>query len=66
MANLIKDHQSMQSNRKLSKKLANIGVDSQSLYLNIKFTGEHQDWNDDSIILTDQFSPANLLNLESD
>jgi spermidine synthase len=66
MANLIKDHQSMQSNRKFSKKLANIGVDSQSLYLNIKFTGEHQDWNDDSIILTDQFSPANLLNLESD
>ena len=66
MANLIKDHQSMLSNRKLSKKLANIGVDSQSLYLNIKFTGEHQDWNDDSVILTDQFSPANLLNLESD
>jgi len=66
IANLIKDDQSMVSNMKLSKKLANIGVDSQSLYLNIKFTGDYQDWNDDSVILTDQFSPANLLNLESD
>ena len=64
--NLIKDDQFVLNNITLSKQLAAIGVDSQSLYLNIKFTGEHQDWDSDSVILTDQFSPANLLNLASD
>lgn len=51
---------------KLSIALLAIGVDAKQLYQNIKSTTTHQDWSDDSPILTDQFSPANLLNLDSD
>jgi spermidine synthase len=65
-ADLIKGDHDLFNNSQLSSQLAELGVDSQSLFSSIKFTGEYQDWDSKSIILTDQFSPANLLNLEND
>jgi spermidine synthase len=65
-ADLIKEDHVLFNNSQLSSQLAELGVDSQSLFSSIKFTGEYQDWDSNSIILTDQFSPANLLNLEND
>ncbi|OUR80953.1 spermidine synthase [Colwellia psychrerythraea] len=50
----------------LAIKLLAIGVDAKQLYKNIKSTATHQDWPDDSPVLTDQFSPANLLNIDVD
>ena len=41
-----------------------LGVNAERLYKDMKSTAIHQDWPDDSPILTDQFSPANLLNIE--
>lgn len=39
------------------------GVNEELLFNSIKSTAEHQDWPDDNPILTDQYSPANLLNI---
>ncbi len=50
----------------LAIKLLAIGVEVKQLYKNIKSTATHQDWPDDSPVLTDQFSPANLLNIDVD
>jgi spermidine synthase len=48
----------------LHKNLAVYGVDIKSLYKNMVNTKNHQDWPEDTRILTDQFSPANLLNVK--
>jgi spermidine synthase len=50
----------------LTVKLKALGVDIKKLYQNIKSTKSHQDWPDDSPVLTDQFSPANLLNIDTE
>lgn len=47
----------------LAVKLKAIGVDLTLLRKNMKSTAITQNWDEDSPILTDQFSPANLLNL---
>ncbi|KGJ95413.1 spermidine synthase [Colwellia psychrerythraea] len=49
----------------LATQLLAIGVDARQLYKSIESTAIHQDWPDDSPVLTDQFSPANLLNIET-
>ncbi|MCJ8293133.1 MAG: fused MFS/spermidine synthase [Colwellia sp.] len=51
---------------KLATELLAIGVDVRKLYQKMKSTAIHQDWPDDSPILTDQFSPANLLNIDTE
>jgi len=50
----------------LAVELLALGVDVKQLYKNMRSTSAHQDWSDDSPVLTDQFSPANLLNIDSD
>jgi len=50
----------------LALALQAIGVDAQQLYDNMKSTAIHQDWLADSPVLTDQFAPANLLNIDSE
>lgn len=50
---------------KLSVDLLAVGVDAKQLSENMKSTSIHQDWPDDNPVLTDQFSPANLLNIDS-
>jgi spermidine synthase len=51
---------------KLVAELLTIGVDAKKLYQNMKSTANHQNWSDDSPVLTDQFAPANLLNIDTD
>jgi len=51
---------------KLAAELLTIGVDVKKLYQNMKSTANHQNWSDDSPVLTDQFAPANLLNIDTD
>lgn len=51
---------------KLINGLLAIGVDAKQLLNSMKSTAMHQDWPDDSPVLTDQFSPANLLNIDTD
>jgi len=51
---------------KLANDLLAIGVDAKQLFINMKSTSVYQDWPDDSPVLTDQFSPANLLNIDTD
>jgi len=51
---------------KLAAELLAIGVDVKQLYKDVKSTAINQDWPNDSPILTDQFSPANLLNIDTD
>lgn len=51
---------------KFAIQLQAIGVDAKQLYKNMESTATHQDWPDDSPVLTDQFSPANLLNIDTD
>ena len=41
-----------------------LGVNAEQLFKSIKSTAINQDWSDDSPILTDQFAPANLLNIK--
>ena len=41
-----------------------LGVNATQLYKTMKSTATHQDWDDNGPILTDQFSPANLLNMD--
>ena len=50
--------------KQLNKKLQAYGVDIFSLYEDISFTEKEQSWPDDTRILTDQFSPVNLLNTQ--
>jgi spermidine synthase len=47
---------------KLNAKLSFYGVDINSLYQNMVNTQNKQDWSENTRVLTDQFSPANLLN----
>jgi spermidine synthase len=48
----------------LDEKLSQYGVDIKLLYSNMVNTKNKQDWPEDTRILTDQFSPANLLNVK--
>lgn len=47
---------------RLDRQLSKYGVDIKSLYKSIKSTKDKQDWPQNTRVLTDQFSPANLLN----
>ena len=49
---------------KLNTQLRQYGVDIFSLYNNMSFTGTVQDWPKNTRLLTDQFSPVNLLNTQ--
>ncbi len=49
--------------KQLAAKLLAFNIDLNLLYNNMYFTQQHQDWPDSTRVLTDQFSPANLLNL---
>ncbi|MDG1750381.1 MAG: fused MFS/spermidine synthase [Thalassotalea sp.] len=48
--------------KKLSSSLTPFGVDIAKISSNMTSTKEEQDWSDNTKVLTDQFSPANLLN----
>lgn len=50
--------------KQLNTKLRTYGVDIYSLYNNINFTGTAQNWPKNTRLLTDQFSPVNLLNTQ--
>jgi len=50
--------------KKINTKLHTYGVDIYSLYHNINFTGTEQSWPKNTRLLTDQFSPVNLLNTQ--
>ncbi|MCW8831779.1 MAG: fused MFS/spermidine synthase [Colwellia sp.] len=52
-----------QNLKQLDAKLQVYNVDINSLYRNMYLTQDHQDWPDNTRVLTDQFSPANLLNV---
>ena len=45
----------------LAPKLTPFNVDISSIYQSIDSTNNHKDWPEDTRVLTDQFSPANLL-----
>ena len=46
----------------LQKQLKPYNVDIKHIFSNISYTKNNQDWPENTRILTDQFSPANLLN----
>jgi len=46
----------------LKAKLQPFGVDIEQLSRHFFYTEKHQDWPDNTRVLTDQFSPVNLLN----
>jgi spermidine synthase len=48
--------------KKINTRLHKYGVDIYSLYKKINFTGTDQNWPKNTRLLTDQFSPVNLLN----
>mgnify|MGYP005986390391 CR=1 FL=1 len=48
--------------KQLDSKLSLLGVDIKLLYRNMVNTKQQQSWAENTRILTDQFSPANLLN----
>ncbi len=50
--------------KKINTKLHTYGVDIYTLYHNINFTGTKQNWPKNTRLLTDQFSPVNLLNTQ--
>ncbi len=50
--------------KKLNAKLRTYGVDIYTLYSNINFTQTAQNWPENTRLLTDQFSPVNLLNTQ--
>ncbi|MBU2870084.1 fused MFS/spermidine synthase [Colwellia sp. E2M01] len=54
-----------EKNAQLATALLSFGVDVNMLYRNMRSTATQQDWSNDSTILTDQFAPANLLNLDN-
>ncbi|MEW6990495.1 spermidine synthase [Colwelliaceae bacterium 6441] len=47
---------------KISHRLSAYGIDIAKISTEMTSTAEEQDWPDDTVLLTDQFSPANLLN----
>jgi len=49
--------------KQLDAKLKTYNVDINLLYRNMHLTKNNQDWPNNTRLLTDQFSPANLLNL---
>jgi spermidine synthase len=49
---------------KLHSNLLPYNVDLKKLYKSMSFTKNNQDWPKDTRVLTDQFSPANLLNTD--
>lgn len=49
---------------KLDKNLSLYNVDIKLLYLKMVNTKDKQDWPENTRVLTDQFSPANLLNVK--
>ncbi len=49
--------------KQLAAKLKRYNVDIKLLYRNMYLTQQHQDWPENTRLLTDQFSPANLLNV---
>lgn len=49
---------------KLVEQLAIFGIDIMSIQRDIKSTKNHKDWSTETRVLTDQYSPANLLNLK--
>ena len=50
--------------KKLNDKLAIFGIDIMSILEDMQSTKNSKDWSAETRILTDQYSPANLLNLE--
>jgi len=48
----------------INTKLHKYGVDIYSLYKKINFTETNQNWPENTRLLTDQFSPVNLLNTQ--
>ena len=48
----------------LIEKLMSYNVDMKQISTYMESTKYQQDWSDDTRVLTDQFSPANLLNIE--
>ena len=48
--------------KKINTRLHKYGVDIYSLYKKINYTGTDQNWPKNTRLLTDQFSPVNLLN----
>lgn len=48
--------------KRITSDLQSFNVDMQLLYRSMYFTQQHQDWPENVRLLTDQFSPANLLN----
>lgn len=61
---LNKNSLNIENIKQLNKKLHPYGVDILSLYEGISFTGEVQSWPENTRLLTDQFSPVNLLNTQ--
>jgi spermidine synthase len=49
----------------LSEQFQRFGVDVKQLSKSMRSTKTFQDWQEGSQLLTDQFAPANLLNLEA-
>ncbi|MBQ4833617.1 fused MFS/spermidine synthase [Pseudoalteromonas sp. MMG010] len=56
------ESQIQQRIKTLNPQLAPYGVDMQSLSEYLQYTKNNQDWPSDTKVLTDQYSPANLLN----
>ncbi|MBL4764853.1 MAG: fused MFS/spermidine synthase [Colwellia sp.] len=50
--------------KQLNSTLRTFGIDIYSLYNSINFTLTDQNWHKNTRLLTDQFSPANLLNTQ--
>ena len=50
--------------KQLDSKLHTVGVDIYSLYNKVTFTEVEQNWSENTRLLTDQFSPVNLLNTQ--
>jgi len=62
--NRINNSLNKQNVDKLDKTLSYYGVDIPLLYRKMINTKNNQDWPNDTRVLTDQFSPANLLNVK--
>ena len=53
-----------QRQMQLDKKLQPFGIDIKTILTNMTLTSEEQDWPIKTRLLTDQYSPANLLNIQ--
>jgi len=62
--NKLTEEQVNKEKDKLALELLALGVDVEKLYQNMKSTATSQNWEDDNPVLTDQFAPANLLNID--